>query len=113
LCSQAFGRLDCIGGADGYACPVGDNPESEDPGLSCSTPAFSGTADDYCCYSQGTWSSTTCEPDDGLTALCPDPTSYGYVCVSGDNPTSYAATLDCSSPTLDADGVHWDFCCTY
>ena len=103
----------CVGGADGYACAIGDNPEDEDPGLSCSTPVLAAGENHYCCYSGGTWSTTTCEPDDTLTAVCPDPTSYGYVCTSGDDPTSYDATLNCSVPTPDADGVHDDYCCTY
>ena len=105
--------LNCVGGADGYACAIGDNPEAEDPSLSCSTPALAAGEDDYCCYSGFAGSSTTCYPDDSLTAVCPDPTSYGYVCASGDDPTTYDATLNCSSPTPDADGVHDDFCCTY
>ena len=105
--------LGCVGGADGYACAIGSNPETEDPSLSCSTPALASGEDDYCCYSGFTGSSTTCYADDSLTSACPDPTSYGYVCAAGDDPTSYDATLVCSTPVPDPDGVHDDFCCTY
>jgi hypothetical protein len=69
--------------------------------------------DDYCCFSGGAWSPTTCEPDDALTSVCPDPTTYGYQCTSGDDPYIYDSQLNCSSPVPDADGVHDDFCCTY
>ena len=110
---NADASVSCTTGAYGFSCAAGDNPEVEDPTLSCSTPTISGSEDLYCCYAGGTWSSTTCEPNDTLTAVCPDPTSYGYVCASGDDPTSYDASLNCSTPTPDADGVHDDFCCTY
>jgi len=111
---MADATLDCVGGADGYSCTSGDNPEAEDTTLSCSTPSpDSDGKDDYCCYSGGTWSSTTCEPDDDLTSVCPDPTSYGYQCDPGDDPTSYDSTLSCSTGTPDPDGVHDDYCCTY
>jgi hypothetical protein len=110
----ADSTLDCVGGADGYSCTSGDNPEEEDTTLSCSTPVTDSDGnDDYCCYGGGTWSSTTCEPDDDLTSVCPDPTSYGYQCDSGDDPTSYDSTLNCSTNTPDPDGVHDDYCCTY
>jgi len=106
--------LGCAGGADGYACDTGDNPEAEDPSLSCSTPQASDGEDDYCCFSGGDWSDTTCEPDDDLTALCPDPGEYGYQCASGDDPSTLDSSLvSCSTPTPDADGVHDDYCCTY
>ena len=103
----------CTGGAIGFACSVGDNPEVADPTLSCSTPSLTGGQDLYCCFSSGAWSSSTCEPDDTLTSVCPDPTTYGFVCASGDDPTSYDALLTCSTPTPDPDGVHDDFCCVY
>jgi len=106
--------LDCVGGADGYSCASGDNPEEEDTTLSCSTPTTDSSGNDtYCCYGGGTWSDTTCEPDDDLTSVCPDPTSYGYQCDTGDDPTSYDSTLNCSTNTPDPDGVHDDYCCTY
>ncbi len=109
----ADGTVSCSPGADGYSCDAGDNPEAEDPTLSCSTPVASGSEDLYCCYSGFTGDPSTCEPDDGLTQACPDPTSYGYVCASGDDPTSYDASLTCSDSVPDPDGVHDDFCCTY
>jgi hypothetical protein len=107
--------VDCSGsGADGYSCASGDNPEAEDSTLSCSTPVTDSSGNDtYCCF---TWSAgdSTCSPDDGLTAACPDPTSYGYSC---DDPTDDPTTLDpgltCSDGVADPDGVHTDFCCTY
>ena len=105
--------LGCTTGAQGYACAIGDNPETEDPSLSCSTPALAAGEDDYCCYTGFTGSSTTCYADDSLTSVCPDPTSYGYVCAAGDDPTSYDASLNCSAAVPDADGVHDDFCCTF
>jgi hypothetical protein len=109
----ADSTLGCTTGADGYACAIGDNPETEDPTLSCSTPALASGEDDYCCYSGFTGDSTTCAPDDGLTQACPDPTSYGYICASGDDPTSYDSSLNCSGSVADPDGVHDDFCCTF
>jgi hypothetical protein len=110
---KSDGALDCLGGAYGYACATGNNPESEDPGLSCSTRASSDGEDDYCCFSGFSGSNSTCEPDDDLTTVCPDPTSYGYQCDSGDDPSSYDATLNCSTSTPDPDGVHDDYCCTF
>ena len=103
--------LSCSGGSTGFACDIGSNPEDEDSTLSCSTPALASGEDDYCCYAGFTGSSTTCQPDDSLTAACPDPTSYGYTCAAGDNPVTYDATLNCSDPTPDGDSD--DFCCTY
>ena len=52
-------------------------------------------------------------PDDALTSVCPDPTSYGYQCDSGDDPATYDSQLNCSTAVPDADGVHDDFCCTF
>jgi len=109
----ADATVSCSAGSDGFSCAAGDNPEVEDPSLSCSTPTASGSQDLYCCYTGFTGTSSTCVPDDNLTAVCPDPTSYGYICASGDDPTSYDPSLTCSTPTPDADGVHDDFCCTY
>jgi hypothetical protein len=104
--------VDCSGGASGYACAVGDNPESEDPALSCSTPTSAAGEDDFCCF-LWTFGGAQCVPDDELTAVCPDPTSYGYQCDSGDDPSSLSSALNCSAPVPDPDGVHDDFCCVY
>jgi hypothetical protein len=103
--------LGCTTGADGYACAIGDNPETEDPTLSCSTPALAAGEDDYCCYAGFTGSQSTCYADDSLTSACPDPTSYGYVCAANDNPMTYDSSLTCSTPTPD--GANDDFCCTF
>jgi hypothetical protein len=107
--------IDCSGGATGYACAIGDNPEDEEPGLSlsCSTPAEAAGEVDFCCFSGGPWSPASCVPDDDLTAVCPDPDSYGYQCDAGDDPSEFDASLSCSVPTPDADGVHDDYCCTH
>ncbi len=105
--------IDCSGGAMGYACAIGDNPEAENVALSCSTPTTSGGEADYCCFYDGSWSPAACQPDDDLTSVCPDPDSYGYQCDAGDDPTSDDPQLNCSTSTPDADGVHGDFCCTY
>jgi hypothetical protein len=104
--------VDCSGIGDGFSCMTGDNPEAEDPTLSCSTPTSSAGEDDYCCFTFSGGGSTTCVADDDLTAVCPDPDSYGYQCDSGDDPTSLDSSLNCSQSTPDADGVHDDFCCT-
>jgi hypothetical protein len=104
--------LDCAGSAVGYACAVGDNPETEDSTLACSTPTSSGSEDDYCCFTGFTGDASTCAQDDSLTAFCDYP-SYGFVCASGDNPNTYDPTLTCSDSQPDPDGVHDDFCCTY
>jgi hypothetical protein len=108
----ADSSVSCTSGSDGYSCAAGDNPEVEDPTLSCSTPTASGPDDLYCCYSGGTWSSSTCVPDDTITSICPDPTTYGYQCAAGDNPVTYDSSLtNCSQPTPD--GSFDDFCCSY
>jgi len=112
----ADSTLDCSGGGDGYACATGDNPEAEDDTLSCSTPQSSDGEDDFCCFSEpsGDFSSSTCVADDDITSVCPDADSYGYQCVSGDDPSTLDSSLtNCSTATPDADGVHDDFCCTY
>jgi len=106
--------ISCTGGADGYACAAGDNPEAENSSLSCSTPIASADGeDDYCCFAGFTGNSSNCEQDDDLASVCPDPDSYGYQCDAGDDPTSYDSQLNCSPNTPDPDGVHDDFCCTY
>jgi|GEM_PF-1996566 hypothetical protein len=101
--------LVCLGGGDGWTCSAGDNPEAEVAGLSCSVPQADGANDDFCCISW-TYSTTTCTPDDDLTAACDYP-SYGYKCESGDNPDTLDSSLNCSAPTPDPDGVDDDFCC--
>jgi hypothetical protein len=111
---QQDSSVDCSGGGDGFSCDTGDNPEAEDSSLSCSTPTSSAGEDDYCCFTAPSgFDTTTCVPDDDLTAVCPDPDSYGYQCASGDDPSSLDPTLNCSTNTPDADGVHDDYCCTY
>jgi hypothetical protein len=103
------GALACEGGGDGWTCSAGDNPEAEQSGLSCSVPQADGANDDFCCISW-TSSSSTCTPDDGLTAECQYP-SYGYQCEFGDNPVTLDSSLNCSTPSADPDGEHDDFCC--
>jgi hypothetical protein len=107
--------LSCSGGAAGYSCDPGKNPEAEDTSLSCSTPTRdSGGNDDYCCFPlPGGYDPSTCAADDELTTECPDADSYGYVCVSGDDPMTLDANLKCTAGAPDPDGVHDDFCCTY
>jgi hypothetical protein len=104
--------LGCTGNAQGFSCAPGDNPEAEDSTLSCGSPQTDATTggDDYCCF---TWtSSTSCAPDDTITAVCPQFDSYGYKCASPtDDPTSLDASLNCSSGVADADGTSTDFCC--
>ncbi len=34
----------------GWSCNAGDNPESEQSGLSCSEPTADGPNDDFCCF---------------------------------------------------------------
>jgi hypothetical protein len=108
----ANGTLLCTGNAFGYTCAAGDNPEVENPNLSCSTPQPDGANDDFCCF-DWTYGFGTCTPDDELTAVCPAADSYGYQCASGDNPATLDSNLVCSTPEADPDGVHDDFCCTY
>jgi hypothetical protein len=98
----------CQSGADGWSCAPGDNPEAEQSGLSCSTPAtLPDGSDGYCCFAW-TYGTSTCTPDD--TIRC-DPYSYGYRCAIGDEPTSLDSSLNCSVPTPDPDGTENDFCC--
>jgi hypothetical protein len=104
----------CSGGASGYACSVGENPEDLDPELSCSTPtADADGEDDFCCFTGFVSNPGSCVADDDLTSTCPNPDSYGYQCVSGDDPTTLDPSLNCSTATPDPDGVHDDFCCTF
>jgi hypothetical protein len=111
----ADSSVDCSGGGDGFSCDSGDNPENEDPTLSCSTPQPDPTSglDDFCCFTGFTGSSTTCTADDNLTTQCPDADSYGYQCADpNDDPTSLDSSLTCSGGVPDPDGTDTDFCCT-
>ena len=112
---NADSTVDCSGGGWGYSCDPGTNPEDVDSTLSCSTPtADPSGGDDYCCFSWNQASGSSCNPDDSLTAACPDPDSYGYVCAAaGDDPTSLDSSLNCSTGVPDADGTSTDFCCNY
>jgi hypothetical protein len=106
--------ISCTGGADGFACSAGMNPNSMGANFSCSTPAIDASGVyDYCCYQGFPGSSTTCLPDDDLAAVCPDPDSYGYQCQPGVDPTSLLSKLDCKAGQLDVDGVHEDYWCSY
>jgi hypothetical protein len=104
--------LDCSGsGAIGYACTIGDNPEAEDTSLACSDPnTDADNEDDYCCFTGFTGSSTTCIPDDDVTLACDE--GYGFSCVTGDDPTTYDASLTCSDSKETEAGASL-FCCTY
>jgi hypothetical protein len=108
--------VSCTGNAFGYSCAAGDNPEAEDPNLSCSIPETdpAGTGNDIFCCFDWSFGTSSCTPDDSLTAACPDFDSYGYSCdAPGDDPTSLDPSLTCSAGVADPDGVHTDFCCTY
>jgi hypothetical protein len=112
---MADSSVDCSGGGDGFSCDTGDNPEDEDPTLSCSTPQPDSTTggDDFCCFTGFTGSPTTCSADDDLTTECPDADSYGYQCSDpSDTPTSLDSSLNCSGGVPDPDGTDTDFCCT-
>jgi hypothetical protein len=97
-------------GSTGYDCTPGVDPWTTDPNLSCSSPAITlGNGDDgYCCFDFSGGSSTTCYPDD--TLVCTSAGSFGYTCAQGDDPTSYDASLTCSSPVTNADGT-LGYCC--
>jgi hypothetical protein len=100
----------CSPGATGFTCIDSYDPQTGDPALSCTTPTEANGELDYCCF-PGTWSSSTCMPYVDL-AVCPQANTYGYQCESNENPSILAPALSCSSPSLDADGVHADYCCT-
>ena len=103
-CSTA--NLVCTQGARGFTCTAGVNPEDEDSSLSCSLPVADGANDDFCCFTfHG--SQSTCEPDN--TIACPDPSSFGYACAPGDDPTTLDPSLNCSSPAQLSNED--DFCC--
>ena len=107
----ADSTLDCSGNSFGYACTIGDNPETEDSSLSCSDPnTDSDNEDDYCCFTGFTGSDSTCSPDDDVTLACDE--GYGFSCATGDDPTSFDASLNCSDSTDTEDGESL-FCCTY
>ena len=103
----------CSGGGVGFTCAAGDNPEIIGPSLSCSTPVIGTRGDDqYCCF-KWTYGTSSCTPDDELTAACTSG-SYGYQCVAPtDEPTSLDPGLHCSAPRPDFDGRNTDFCCTH
>jgi hypothetical protein len=101
--------LACVNGAQGFRCAAGDNPEVEDSSLSCSVPQPDGPDDDFCCF-QWTFGTSSCRPDNTITAACSFP-SFGYQCAAGDDPTSLDSSLNCSVGVLDPDGVSTDFCC--
>jgi hypothetical protein len=105
--------VDCSGGGDGFTCPASDNPEIVGPGLSCSEPVIDpGGNDTYCCF-QWTHGTSSCTPDDDLTAAC-SAGSFGYQCVAAtDDPTSLDPSLTCSAPEADFDGRDTDFCCSH
>jgi hypothetical protein len=112
--------LTCSSGAVGFVCAAGDNPGREDPTITCSIPTANcadpcNCEDLYCCFQTPSgFGSTTCVPDYALTATCPVPYSYAYQCVTGASPATLDSSLtNCSQPTLDADGVHNDYCCAY
>jgi hypothetical protein len=104
--------LTCAGGATGYACQSGNNPEAEDSAISCSEPVAANGEDDFCCFTW-TWGDTACAPDDSLTNVCPDPGSYGYQCQPQVDPSDLDALLTCSTGVPDPDGIHSDYCCLY
>jgi hypothetical protein len=103
--------LTCTGGATGFACAVGDNPEIENAELSCSTPYGDGANNDYCCF-DWPYGLSVCVPDDQLTAACPNFGSFGYRCEVGTDPILFDPMLTCSLPVGDPDGVDEDYCCT-
>jgi hypothetical protein len=47
-------KIACSGGASGYVCAIGSDPEAMNPALSCSSAVRDpvGDADDFCCTSQ-------------------------------------------------------------
>jgi hypothetical protein len=99
--------LACRAGGAGWRCAANTNPEDEVANLSCSIPVAdpNGVDDDFCCIS---WTyGSTCSPDPSI--VCPDPYSYGYSCLAGDDPTTYDATLNCSVPT--SVGGRDTYCC--
>jgi len=104
--------VDCSSGGDGWTCPAGNNPQQDETGLACSVPQEDGANDDFCCI---VWTSTTCTPVDtsfgsGSSFVCSF-NSYGYQCVSGDDPSSLDSSLTNCTSAPDPDGVHEDFCC--
>ena len=107
----ADSTLECSGASFGYACSIGNNPEAEDSSLSCSAPnTDSDHEDDYCCFTGFTGSSTTCTPDDDVALACG--TGYGFSCATGDDPSSYDASLTCSDSTDTEQGTSL-YCCVY
>jgi hypothetical protein len=113
-CTQDDSVAGCTeNGAYGYSCSndTSDNPETEDPSLSCSDATQDPSTGDwlYCCFSGFTGTSTTCTPDDSI--VCPAGDSWGFSCANGDDPTTYDSSLNCSSPTTV--GSEDQFCCNY
>jgi hypothetical protein len=111
---SADSTVGCTGGATGFSCAAGSNPETENPSLSCSTPTTDSSGHDlYCCFA---WSGspTTCVADDSLSSFCAAAGGgdYGYKCVNGEDPSALDSSLACSFGSPDAtDPSLNDFCC--
>jgi hypothetical protein len=83
----------------------------EDPALLCGTPQVTEDEYDYCCFTGFDGSSSTCVfvSDDGLPC---GTFYYGFRCVSGDDPTTFDASLMWEDLGPDPDGVQDDYCCS-
>ncbi|MGH7294121.1 MAG: hypothetical protein ACRELB_04275, partial [Polyangiaceae bacterium] len=109
--------MTCPEGADGFGCSTvvcGGDPTSVSPDLSCTTGqpvGVDGTG--YCCVSGFPADESTCRPDDTLAAACPDPQTFPYRCVRGQDPATLDARFTCAAPSPDPDGFHDDVCCTF
>jgi hypothetical protein len=105
---MADATLDCSAdpSSTGMSCVGGATPDTTTQ--ICSYPSDQGGGvDGYCCVAITPTSGTTCAPDDTVTG-CQYP-SIGFSCLTGDDPTSLDASLNCSVPTTV--GSEDLFCC--
>ncbi len=105
----------CTGDSVGYSCGTGVNPETVDPGLTCSAPSAGANGQQifYCCFTGfQDPSAGTCQPDDDVSLACASGT-FGFSCAAGDSdPTTQDDSLSaCSASTTVGDED--DYCCAY
>ena len=103
--SGLFVGLTLVGIATGTGCggEIRTDPSGH-PSLT-ELPSARGTEDDYCCLEEAGSQLPGCTPNDALTGRCPDPSSYGFQCLPGDEPSMYDSSLVCGTPMADGSYV--------
>ena len=98
----------CESGTLGYSCNTGDPaPDTIDSTLVCSIPTRANSLDEYCCFTDTTTATGTCDVDPTVAGCVPDSTgnpSYGFSCTGSENPDTDFSNITCSTGTPDAQG---------